>query len=267
VNKSYLILAYALTPVHVGMGRAPGIVDLPFQRDSIGYPIVYGSSFKGVLKSTLMNEGNDNKKALAKCLFGAEPDDESKYMGRFMITDLLPVFYPIASLDGYIYVTADYLMRKANDILSIIGNSNNNLYKENQSGKEVNVLLGKLKSAYTINIDQSPIKNLGNLIKDLKEVHVFSNDIGLQVIESSLIRITRNVLDDKNKTSQNLWIEEYLPQGTVFIGGAIDANRTNEICKNINVESEFSNKFNDIAIFLGGKETIGKGLVRIKVIQ
>lgn len=58
MTKSYLILAYAITPVHVGMGRAPGVVDLPFQRDSIGYPIVYGSSFKGVLKSTLMSKNN-----------------------------------------------------------------------------------------------------------------------------------------------------------------------------------------------------------------
>ncbi|ACR41493.1 type III-B CRISPR module RAMP protein Cmr4 [Saccharolobus islandicus] len=262
MSKAYLILAYAVTPVHVGMGRAPGVVDLPFQRDSIGYPIVYGSSFKGVLKSSLMDKNSN----LAKCIFGAEPDDTEKYMGRFIITDLIPIFYPIASLDGYVYISTDYLLKKTEDILSIVkGNSSaTNIYSINNKGEEVGILLGKLKSSYTITLNNI-VKELGSLIKD--KVYVFSDDIGLQVVESALIRVTRNVLDDNTKKSQNLWTEEYLPQGTVFIGAAIDAERTNELCKGINdIDKAFREKLNNTTIFLGGKETIGKGLVRIKVI-
>jgi len=262
VTKSYLILAYAITPVHVGMGRAPGVVDLPFQRDSIGYPIVYGSSFKGVLKSTLMSK--DNK--LAKCVFGAEPEDSEKYMGRFIVTDFIPVFYPIASLDGYVYVSTDYLIKKAEDILSVVrGGTNNNIYNKNNKGEEVNILLGRLKSPYTLTLTET-VKGIGSLIKD--KVYVFDNDVGLQVIESSLIRVTRNVLNDETKTSQNLWTEEYLPQGTIFIGGIIDAERTNELCKDVgDVDNIIRKNLDNISVFLGGKETIGKGLVRIKVIS
>jgi CRISPR-associated RAMP protein, Cmr4 family len=262
VTKSYLILAYAITPVHVGMGRAPGVVDLPFQRDSIGYPIVYGSSFKGVLKSTLMSK--DNK--LAKCVFGAEPKDSEKYMGRFIVTDFIPVFYPIASLDGYVYVSTDYLIKKAEDILSVVrGGTNNNIYNKNNKGEEVNILLGRLKSPYTLTLTET-VKGIGSLIKD--KVYVFDNDVGLQVIESSLIRVTRNVLNDETKTSQNLWTEEYLPQGTIFIGGIIDAERTNELCKDVgDVDNILRKNLDNISVFLGGKETIGKGLVRIKVIS
>ena len=261
--KAYLILAYAVTPVHVGMGRAPGVVDLPFQRDSIGYPIVYGSSFKGVLKSSLMNKNSN----LAKCVFGAEPEDAEKYMGRFIVTDLIPVFYPIASLDGYVYISTDYLIKRAEDILSVVRGGTNNIYTKNDKndkGEEVNILLGKLKSSYTVTLTDS-VKGIGSLIKD--KVYVFDNEVGLQVVESSLIRVTRNVLDDNTKTSQNLWTEEYLPQGTVFIGGIIDAERTNGLCKGINVDEEFKENLDNTSVFLGGKETIGKGLVRIRVIS
>jgi CRISPR-associated protein Cmr4 len=262
VTKSYLILAYAITPVHVGMGRAPGVVDLPFQRDSIGYPIVYGSSFKGVLKSSLVSKNSN----LAKCIFGPDPEEAEKYMGRFIVTDLIPVFYPIASLDGYVYVSTDYLIKKAEDILSVVrGGKSNNIYIKNDKGENVNILLGGLTSLYTLTLTDA-VKGIGSLVKD--KVYVFDNDVGLQVVESSLIRITRNVLDDNTKTSKNLWTEEYLPQGTVFIGGIIDAERTNGLCEKIgDVNEEFKKNLDNTSLFLGGKETIGKGLVRIKVIS
>ena len=265
------MLAYAVTPVHVGMGRAPGIVDLPVQRDTIGYPIVYGSSFKGVLKSSLMNGKNDN---LAKCLFGSEPEDDVKQMGRLIVTDLIPLFYPVASLSGYIYVTTDYLIRRAEDLLTALGlsklysgkNGKNVVFEvlENQA-REVEILLGKLKAAYVVKPGDA-VKNLGSLIRDVSEIYVFSNDIGLNVVESSLVRIARNKLNDSTKTSENLWTEEYLPQGTVMIGGIIDAERQNEFCKNVNMNDAMM-RLKDISVFLGGKETVGKGLIKVKVID
>ncbi len=129
------------------------------------------------------------------------------------------------------------------------------------------MLLGKLKSSYATTLDNN-VKSIGSLIKDKDKVYVFDDDVGLQVVESSLIRVTRNVLDDNTKTSQNLWTEEYLPQGTVFIGGIIDAERTNNLCQGYNnVNEEFRKNLDTTSIFLGGKETIGKGLVKLKVIS
>ena len=255
------MLAYAVTPVHVGAGRAPGVVDLPVQRDTIGYPIVYGSSFKGVLKSSLMNGKGDKS---AKCLFGSEPEDDVKQMGRLIAADLIPLFYPVASLSGYVYVTTDYLIRRANDLLSALGQIS--LYNKVQNqGKEVEILLGKLRAAYVVEPSKS-VKDLGSLISDVSEIYVFSNDIGLHVIESSLVRIARNKLNDNTKTSENLWTEEYLPPGTVMVGGIIDAERQNESCSGVDVDKEVKN-LSGTSVFLGGKETIGKGLVRINVVE
>jgi len=259
MSLRYSVLAYAITPVHVGSGRSPGVVDLPFQRDSIGYPIVYASSFKGVLKSFLLRKDGN----LARCLFGAEVEDTDKSMGRFIITDLIPVFYPVASLDkGYVYITTEYLVNRAQDILDVL---NNKLFSMTQKEEEVNVLLNKQKTTNIIELDEK-IKNLGSLIKNMDKIYVFNNDVGLRLIENALIRIARNVLDE-NKKSINLWTEEYVPQGTIFIGGLIDGKRNNSFCSNKNddINQLVSRYLNDIAIFLGGKETIGKGLIRLKV--
>ncbi|MGC8585919.1 MAG: type III-B CRISPR module RAMP protein Cmr4, partial [Thermoplasmata archaeon] len=165
-----IFFAYAVTPIHVGMGRAPGAVDLPFQRDSIGYPIIYGSSFKGVLKSTKALENNSNKE-LINCLFGAEPDDESKSMGRFIFTDLIPIFYPLASLDkGFIYATTEYLVSRANDILDLKEEDKKLKLEYKNEYENIKVSLRDSKAKGSINSDNNQLlnyikKGLGNLLE------------------------------------------------------------------------------------------------------
>ncbi len=262
MSTSNLILGYAVTPIHVGAGRTPGIVDLPFQRDSIGYPIVYGSSFKGVLKSFLINR---NKADIAKCFFGAEPDEDSKTISKYIITDMLPVIYPVASIEeGYLYITTEYLLSRAEDIVSSVSPSFN-LYNEDEQkqNNQINLLTGSAVPSRTIKPNQQ-INDLGSLIRSKGKVYVFGSDIGLQFVESALIRVARNVLDKSSKTSKNLWYEEYVPPGTVFVGGIIDTPRPNSFCKELS--TNFQNEFNNQAIFLGGKESIGKGLIKLLVI-
>ena len=56
VRNFDLVLYSALTPLHIGIGRAPGAVDLPIARDSFGYPFIPGSSIKGSVKSFCLRE-------------------------------------------------------------------------------------------------------------------------------------------------------------------------------------------------------------------
>ncbi len=265
--SKYLALGYAVTPIHVGAGRSPGAVDLPFQRDSMGYPIVYGSSFKGVLKSWLINDDSEASRNLAKCIFGSEIGTPETSMGRFLVTDLIPVLYPIASIDrGYVYITTEYLLSRAEDLIKVIGSGKKIFTDENNSAGSIDVLLSSVEYKKTVKLEGN-VKSLGSLIKNVEVAYVIGNDIGIQVVESSLIRVTRNVLNNK-KTSDNLWTEEYIPQGTVLLGGIIDANRKPTLCESMQgtyVTSEFEKRFKDAAVFLGGKETIGKGLIKISL--
>ncbi|TRM86750.1 type III-B CRISPR module RAMP protein Cmr4 [Sulfolobus sp. E3] len=268
MGSKYLFLSYAVTPVHVGTGRSPGVVDLPFQRDSMGYPIIYGSSFKGVLKSHLLQK---NKKDLATCVFGSETEDTSN-MGKFILTDLIPILYPTASLnEGYVYITTEYLINRVEDLLSVLECDFKSLYKEDNEdkSKSISVLLGSVSSKKVLTLTDE-IRNLGKLIRE--KSYVLDNEIGLQLVESSLIRVTRNVLVDKTKKSNNIWTEEYIPHGTILIGGVIDGDRENSVCEDLiksgnDVAKQFLENFNNKAVFIGGKETIGKGLIKMKVIE
>lgn len=262
MGSKYLLLSYSLTPVHIGAGRSPGVVDLPFQRDSLGYPIVFGSSFKGVLKSRLILEGKKEKEA--KCAFGSEPEEESS-MGRLLVADLIPAFYPAPSMtEGYIYVTDEYLIKRIEDLISAVDKKSLNLYSENKSGSKEPIFVGMEKYDYEYElIPNDVIKFLGKLVKD--KIYVFSEKIGQSIIESSLIRVSRNVLDKKSKKSSNLWSEEYVPAGTVFVGALIDGERTNPFCDNIDVDGLIK-EFDNMSVFLGGKESVGKGLLKIKVV-
>ncbi|MCY0858875.1 MAG: type III-B CRISPR module RAMP protein Cmr4 [Sulfolobaceae archaeon] len=261
----FLVLSYAISPVHVGAGRAPGAVDLPIQRDNIGYPIIFASSFKGVLKSSLLLDSNKDK--MAKCLFGSEPEDQNKEMGRLVITDLIPVFYPIASVsEGYVYITTEYLLNRARDILEVLNYPESNLWSVDSSTggkKEVSVLMDTVEYKSTLTLKKD-VKDIGKLVKD--KVYVFDDNAGLQFIESSIIRVYRNVLKDETKIADNLWAEEYLPHGTILIGGIIDGQRSNSLCSGINEEDMLKELNNLMVVQVGGRESIGKGVLKLKVI-
>ncbi|MGC9117048.1 MAG: type III-B CRISPR module RAMP protein Cmr4, partial [Conexivisphaera sp.] len=100
-----LLLAYSLTPVHAGAGRSVGAVDLPVQRDPIGYPVIFSSSFKGALRDNLgARLGHGDK--FIKCLFGSDVEEAQKESGRLILTDLYPILYPVANVErGYVYIT------------------------------------------------------------------------------------------------------------------------------------------------------------------
>lgn len=50
----------AITPLHVGMGRGVGFIDLPIIREKVtGWPLVPGSAVKGVIRDHFDQESNE----------------------------------------------------------------------------------------------------------------------------------------------------------------------------------------------------------------
>ncbi len=137
--QGFVVLGYAVTALHPGIGRAPGVVDLPVQRDPMGYPMVYASSIKGAFKAECgrrLNDKDNNKNCinnkgrldcdkcpLCCCLFGHELGGESA-AGLLSVLDMVPLFFPVPSLShGYLYITTPYLAARAIAILETIGNN------------------------------------------------------------------------------------------------------------------------------------------------
>ncbi len=118
-KQARIIIASAITHIHPGAGRSPGVVDLPVIRDSLGYPFIRGSMIKGSIKTSLYkatestkdnrkddDSQNQNKKGqdeckadnddhrLLKCLLGGDIGEGDKGAAAISIQDLYPLVIP-----------------------------------------------------------------------------------------------------------------------------------------------------------------------------
>ena len=267
--QGFGVLGYAVTALHPGIGRAPGVVDLPVQRDPMGYPMVYASSIKGAFKAECGRRLNSkncinskgrldcDKCPLCCCLFGHEFGGESA-AGLLSVLDMVPLFFPVPSLShGYLYITTPYLAARAAAILETIGGNDlqglidflstareaGSKLKENEAigctgiGEEVYVGTTRLGIRGDNNLNCSRldvVKALGGLAADIaNRLIVVSDKIGPLLVEKGLIRLTRIKLrvDTKTVAEQALWTEEYIPQGTIFLSGFIALTpRKNRYC-------------------------------------
>ena len=129
-----LVVIQAVTPLHIGSGRAIGTVDLPVQRDSFGYPVIPPSSLKGPMRARLvvkkalklLNDGKVNSLGDAikeannndpdvKAFFGPPSEirrPEEALAGAVAVLEAKLLAIPVRSLRGvWTYVTTPQLLR------------------------------------------------------------------------------------------------------------------------------------------------------------
>lgn len=103
MTHSSLLLLHAETPLHPGTGSALGAVDLPVARErATGWPLVPGSSLKGILRDTcrrLAEDGHDKAGDLW-AVFGGDTLHASEAAGAFSVTDARLLAFPLRSLSG-----------------------------------------------------------------------------------------------------------------------------------------------------------------------
>jgi len=320
VPTGFLLLASALTHIHPGSGRAPGIVDSPVQKDPYNYPILMASSAKGALKSFCIRRSGalKNDKCLSSdgrircedcesakvccCFFGSEPQEEAQ-TSLLSILDFVPLTFPVPSANaGYVYVTTPMLLRRASQVVYALELHNyaEALEKLADMAESKSLVIG---SALSEDVDiagatlefnrvelSEGLKNLMRCIEELKglasvatkRLVVVSDGIGASIVDKALIRLTRIRLQISKKTvmKRALWTEEYIPSGTIFISGLVVNYISNKYCGEV-LGEDYMNKDNLVSIvykklkgmlgedefmfFVGGKESIGRGLIKVKI--
>jgi CRISPR-associated protein Cmr4 len=76
--SQHLVTLYTRTPLHIGCGTSVDVVDLPIMRERItGFPVIPGSSLKGVLRDQARHASPDE----LTMLFGDDSKDGSKHAG------------------------------------------------------------------------------------------------------------------------------------------------------------------------------------------
>ena len=101
--EATLLFLHALTAIHPGGGTALGVVDLPVQRERhTQWPMIAGSSLKGVLRDACRRSLGDGKegKALLHAAFGPETSNASDFAGALAFTDARLLAFPRSFSSG-----------------------------------------------------------------------------------------------------------------------------------------------------------------------
>ncbi len=113
------------------------------------------------------------------------------------------------------------------------------------------------------------------LNKLLNRIILVPNSLEKNILGYKLIQqVTRIALDYRTKTVKSgaLWSEEYVPELTIFFGALFAGKpRKEDIVDKqkdhcLNILEDLLDKRDHLYLFLGGNETIGKGLIKIMII-
>lgn len=295
-----VVIIKCLSDIHPGTGRGGEIVDLAVQRDSVGFPVIYGSSIKGSIKTALYHR---DKNLMA--LLGPEPDEEEKYLSPIAITTSYLLSFPVRSLKGiYTNITSPFLLRRFSSYLEMASVLNEKYVEISKrvksiastSGKfpatkgfiEKHVVdgLGKAFLCEEIGIDRELIEERDDMdylrklvgLDDSESLISLDDDRAKELIERSLLRITRIRVNRETKTvaGGGLWTEEAIPIGalfsTVFLGYSYEYMR--DVLKKA-VEGEREDLKDPIDallkevkyLIIGGDESVGRGIVMLREVE
>ncbi len=292
-----LVLVRAITPVHMGVGRAGGVVDLPVQRDVYGFPSCSSSGVKGAIRASFTDGG------IVDAIFGPRIEggagEENYYAGAFNTLDMRLLLFPVRSLRGvYAFATCPLLLNVFMSYLEVAEALKVDV--KNLKGKVSGLVKMQPKEDEVITesdqlaINDKAVLNEEFILKIKKEsrneLTEFSRELGLDstysgrlvivhddvaagLVERSIQKISRVKLekDIKKVARGGLWTEENVPSDTVFHtvfmysktrGGNVNMSASE--VKNF-IENEFNSRSGYLVI--GGNETVGRGLVRLIFIK
>lgn len=291
-KNSAILTFYALTPIHMGTGQSVSYVDLPVQRERItGYPVLWSSGIKGVLRATA--ERLQNNSNAAKVIFGPEEKDEY-FASSISITDAKILLYPVRSIRGtFAWITCPFVIHRFLEELTssssiekldfeipspteeqvFIGNNSILSFRSDNEAKvaleefvfesKEHIILEKLSDYIKKFIAQ------GEFINNLSQRIALVNDnVFLDFVKYSVEIRTRIRINQLTGTVETgaLFSEEFIPSESIFYSLMFFAepySYDESIQTSKDVIDFIKKVFEKSNIMqLGGNESIGKGFVR-----
>ncbi len=209
------------------------------------------------------------------------------FLSPVSVTDASLVLFPAYNdLGEYAYVTSRLALRRLEDLLNLkLDGIKFELQPIDNPPTYFNDIAINKNKVKVVESDKfAKLKGEGSKLSELlleKKIYVLSDEDFLNVVEAGIIRQTRVRLDflRKSVVSGALWSEEYLPEGAVFfflgIYHPLNLALTDYADFRARVPTilqETHGVFKchldelermDFVLEIGGKETIGKGLVKV----
>jgi len=274
---------YALTNLHPGSGNSLSYVDLPVQREKhTSFPVIVGSSVKGVIREYASRRWNDVEKVTS--FFGTE--DTGDISSKISFTDARILLYPVRSVRGiFAYVTCPYVLKrffndievltnvsdKVKNIISLLNISDDKVIidKELSELKIDNTLVGieeflfSIDTEYEIRIIIDELQNCLNIDKKSlsNRLLIVSDSVFTDLVNYAIEVRTRNKIDQVTGTAEDkaLFVVELIPSEAVFYSLILLKKEKESLLEDIR------NLLDSQVIQVGGNETIGNGLVRVKI--
>lgn len=285
-----LLLMKTITPLHVGIGRSAGYIDLEIAREkTTGWPVVPGAGIKGALQAAFVADKDEAWKddtcdpkrvSEAQTLFGKT--SENPNAGQLCFSDFRTLLFPVPSIcGGFAYATSPLALRRFAEAVEValgtsadLGDLTANL--EISQAKVVNnspltrngkVYLEDLDLDATT--DENP-NTLWTLVPNSilptdsrQQLAVVSDTIFRFLCENCTEVTTRVSLEYGSKTAKKgqLRTEEAVPPEAVFYG-LVHAQRIRNQLPEVAIDS-LNEILNKTHFQLGGKSTTGHGLCKV----
>ncbi|MEJ5284410.1 MAG: type III-B CRISPR module RAMP protein Cmr4 [Brevinematia bacterium] len=297
-----IITFYAISPIHAGAGSSTSVVDLPIQRERCtNWPHIQASSVKGALRQHFRrfagNEKRDNlekkDKALINFIFGTDYDNDDEpekeveinserinSPGAISVSDAKILAFPMRSnIAPFVHVTCPAVLDRLSRDLEFCGiNINNKLSYKKINDEEAISLKGGITNNQKIILEdvvvevkeiseiKSEVKQISDIFENIERLLLVSDDIFYYCVSYCTEVQTQIKIDSLKGTTQDgsLRYQELLPSDTLlysvvyYSASAFNNNLQAEMVKNI-VEKNIQN-----FIQIGGDETLGRGICRIK---
>jgi CRISPR-associated protein Cmr4 len=273
--KGAMLGFLAETSIHSGAGRSAGIVDLPVAREAAtDFPFVAGSGLKGAMRDAFRERsrelGGQPPPVDIEAPFGAQ--DRA---GQLLVSDARLILLPVRSMTGaYRWVTCPQLLERYRRDLARCGcalpevpiSSPGEFQALAADAAGSTLYLEELQFEVKGPCPGPILEALGALVcheetraRLRKQVVVLGDDDFAWFCRSALPIQARNVLDEKTKTTKNLWYEESLPPDTVMY--AVVMARDEAALGALDVLFPGGSPY----LQLGGNETVGSGWMAVTV--
>jgi CRISPR-associated protein Cmr4 len=281
MEKSILSI-FTRTPLHIGAGNSVGAIDSPVMRERhTRFPVIPGSSLKGVMSSLWASAGKDNKRDgdLQK-LFGSD-DDKNPSAGALLIGEGRLLAFPVRSAKGaFAWLTCPLALERYK-------RDSNATYEVPKIADDEKCLVGDgsivllgdkvVLEEYCLTISgQHSLKNEFNALssdevwKDwAKRLVVVSDELFSYFVENACEVVTRICIDDETGTVKHgaLFNQEQIPSETLFY--SVIASQGKSGIDATTVLKKLKDKLADPSIGnilqIGGHETIGLGYCSVSV--
>lgn len=282
--KRKVFLLYAETQIHAGAGTDVGIVDLPIQRErTTDFPIIQG--MKGALRANIKDSELEGKEEDIKGedIFGSKPSEEGTSPGKITFSEAKILLFPVRNpCELFVWVTCPLALIRFFKNFDKAETWIERVEKLNLSDSTAIVGTDQADQGYicleeirlSAQKDCLPLKLGEKIAKCLeitnymrnklkKDIVIVSDKMFSRIVKTMTEVIPRVRISEKGVVETGaLWYEEYLPQDTIMYFVA----RETVYAKGEELDL-LEKVLKGRVISVGGKETVGKGLMTVGVIN